>query len=87
MIQLSLYMNTYTYTITLMKSKFRMPSEINVEKDPKQNVSCRVRKSIKEKLKAAAKRTPDKLPLAVLVEQVLEDYVKFVDRNGKEAKT
>ncbi|MBY0383674.1 hypothetical protein K2X05_00820 [bacterium] len=60
-------------------AKFRKPEEIEIKKDRKIYLSCRIRQSVKEKLALAAKRTPDKIPLAVLVEQVLEDYIKFVE--------
>lgn len=71
-----MYINLYTYM------KFRQPSEIRVSKDKKVNVSTRVRPDIRKKLVDAARKTPQKLPLATLVEQVLEDYVKYVEGKG-----
>lgn len=66
-----------------MAAKFRKPHEIKVVTDKKTGLSCRVRKSIKEKLIFAARLTPEKLPLAVFVEQVLEDYVKYIETSKK----
>ncbi|WP_413576193.1 hypothetical protein ACLVWU_17560 [Bdellovibrio sp. HCB290] len=62
--------------------KFRTPSEIQVEKEKKVNLSTRVRPDIRKKLEAAAKKTPQKIPLATLVEQILEDYVRFAETKG-----
>lgn len=62
--------------------KFREPSQIKVEKETKVNVSTRVRPDLRKKLETAARKTPQKLPLAGLVEQVLEDYVKYIESKG-----
>lgn len=65
-----------------MNIKFRTPLDIKTEKIKKVNVSTRVNPEIRRKLELAAKKTPQKVPLATLVEEVLEDYVKFVEMKG-----
>ena len=71
-----IYMYLYTYM------KFRAPTDIQVEKEKKVNVSTRVRPILRKKLEAAAKKTPQKIPLASMVEQILEDYVRFIEGKG-----
>lgn len=77
-IQLLVY--TYTYIYTFMK--FRQPADIRVEREKKVNISTRVRPDVRKKLEIASNKTPQKLPLATLVEQVLEDYVRHIEQKG-----
>ena len=58
--------------------KYRKPEEMkpNESRTP---LSLRVRGSIKARLTKEAKKA--KMPLAELVENVLEDYVQFLDKN------
>ena len=62
--------------------KFRDPAQIKVEKTKKVNVSTRVNPEIRKKLELVAKKTPQKIPLATLVEEVLEDYIRYVETKG-----
>lgn len=73
------YVFVYVY---VYKMKFRAPSEIRVEKEKRVTLSARVNESLKRKLEVAAKKTPQKLPVATLVEQVLEDYIKHMEGKG-----
>jgi len=63
-----------------MEKPFRLPKQIRVTQDRRLSVSCRMKESIKKKLEKAASRTPDKLTLAVFIEQVLKDYVDFLEK-------
>lgn len=62
--------------------KFREPEKLKVHKEAKVNVSTRVRPEVRRKLELAATRTPQKLPLAAFVEQILEDYVNYLESKG-----
>lgn len=57
-------------------AKFRKPNEMEAS-EGRVPVSLRVKKSIKERLTKEAKSA--KMPLAELLENVLEDYVRFLD--------
>ena len=63
--------------------KFRTPKEIKVEEDTRVTVSTRVHGSLRKKLETAAAKTPQKLPLASLIEEVLIDYVAFLEKKGE----
>lgn len=62
--------------------KFRSPKEIKLEEDKRVTISARVNQSLREKLILAAAKTPQKLPLASLIEEVLGDYIKFLEKKG-----
>lgn len=62
--------------------RFRPPKAIRVEDDKRVTISARVNQSVREKLKLAASKTPQNLPLASLVEEVLGDYIKFLEKRG-----
>ena len=60
-----------------MAKKFRKPNEMISNKDERVPLSTRVRKSVRDRLEKEAAKAD--LSLTYLVEQVLEDYCKFLD--------
>jgi predicted HicB family RNase H-like nuclease len=60
-----------------MAKKFRRPNEMNQNADGRVPLSTRVRASLRDKLQREAKKAD--ISLTFLVEQVLEDYVKFLE--------
>ena len=60
-----------------MAKKFRRPDEMKPDKDGKVPLSTRVRGSLRERLQKEAGKAD--LSLAYLVEQVLEDYGRYLD--------
>ena len=62
-----------------MAKKFRKPSEMKQDEDGRVPLSTRVRTSLRERLEREAKKAGHSLTF--VVEQVLEDYVKYLDSN------
>lgn len=60
-----------------MAKKFRKPSEMKPRSDGRVPLSARVRESLRDKLQKEAEKAG--FSLAYLVEQVLEDYVKYLE--------
>lgn len=62
-----------------MAKKFRKPNEMAPSKDGRVPLSTRVRESLRKRLEKEADKAD--LSLTYLVEQVLEDYIKYLDSN------
>ncbi|MGZ3786250.1 MAG: hypothetical protein ACXVC3_17015 [Bdellovibrio sp.] len=60
-----------------MAKKFRKPNEMKQKEDGRVPLSTRVRSSLREQLEKEAKKAG--MSLTYLVEQVLEDYAKFLE--------
>lgn len=56
---------------------------MNADNEDRVPVSCRVRSSVKAKLEKARKNGDKNLTFGRLVENVLEDYVKYLADEGK----
>lgn len=60
-----------------MAKKFRKPNEMKPDKDGRVPLSTRVRESLRDRLQKEAEKAG--FSLTYLVEQVLEDYAKYLD--------
>ena len=73
--------NVYRYSDTLfMSKKFRLPSEMQPESD-KVPISARIKSESRKTLQEEAKR--NKLSLSLLVSNILEDYVDWLESQAK----
>jgi predicted HicB family RNase H-like nuclease len=60
-----------------MAKKFRKPTEMKQKSDGRVPLSTRLRESLRDRLQREAEKAG--ISLTFLVEQVLEDYVKFLE--------
>ena len=60
-----------------MAKKFRKPAEMKRNDDGRVPLSTRVRGSLRDKLQGEAEKAG--ISLTFLVEQVLEDYMKYLE--------
>jgi uncharacterized protein (DUF1778 family) len=63
-----------------MANKFRLPIEMHSDSKQRVPISARLEKSTRDFLKKAA--TKEGLSLSELVENILEDYSKFLKEKG-----
>lgn len=60
-----------------MAKKFRKPRDMKTVDDGRVPLSTRVRSSLRDRLQKEAEKA--EMSLTYLVEQVLEDYVRYLD--------